>query len=351
MKLDPLTQKLSKHFFLHPSREKTLSAMILGVLCSGNVHHHSLARYVDSPNPKAGLRKVERFFFAEALSPNDYATAIVGLLGFKGKFDLCLDRTNWKFGNKDINYLVLSWRINKKISLPLLFVDLNKAGNSNTAERIDLLEVFNGIFGFHRIKSLMADREFVGKKWFKMLNKTKVSYFIRVKENTKLPWGKSSIQAKRLFHHLKGWQSRLVEKEMYGDTVYFAGTLSKSGELVIIMTNQRLKAKQILNKYRERWSIEELFRKLKTSGFHWENTHMKQSYRLISLLIILGFALLIAYLMGQDDHIPWKKTLNCPLYSIFKQGLINFQFILAKSLTAALYLIITLLERAQNVLF
>lgn len=62
MKLDPLTQKLSKHFSLHPSRQKTLAAMILGVLCSSNVHHQSLARYVDSPKPKAGLRKVERFF-------------------------------------------------------------------------------------------------------------------------------------------------------------------------------------------------------------------------------------------------------------------------------------------------
>lgn len=234
--------------------------------------------------------------------------------------------------------------MNEKISLPLLFVDLNKAGNSNTAERIDLLEEFNEIFGFHRIKSLMADREFIGQKWFKMLNNTKIPYFIRVKENTKLPWGKSSIQAKRLFHHLKGWQSRLVEKEMYGGTVYFAGTLSKSSELVIVMTNQDLKAKQILNKYRERWSIEELFRKLKTSGFHWENTHMKRSERLVSLLIILSFGMLFACLMGKKHKIPWKKTLGCPLYSVFKQGLITLQFLLARSLQLALETLLALLD-------
>lgn len=286
------------------------------------------------------------------MSSKDYAKAIVDLIGFKGKFDLCLDRSNWKFGNKDINYLVLSWRINKKISLPLLFVDLDKAGNSNTAERIDLLEKFNEIFGFHRVNSLMADREFVGQKWFQMLNKNKIPYFIRVKENTLLPWGKTTpIHAKKLFHHLKGRQNRLVEKEMYGSTVYFAGTPSKSGDLVIVMSNQALKASQILNKYRERWSIEELFRKLKTSGFHWENTHMKQSPRLVSLLIILGFGLLIACLMGQDDNIPWKKTLGCSLYSVFKQGLINFQFLLAKSITEAIKTILNLLEKAHYVIF
>jgi hypothetical protein len=36
--------------------------MIFSVLCSKNVHQQSLALYVESPNPKAGLRKVERFF-------------------------------------------------------------------------------------------------------------------------------------------------------------------------------------------------------------------------------------------------------------------------------------------------
>jgi len=36
--------------------------MIFGILCSSNIHHQSLARYLDSPNPKAALRKVERFF-------------------------------------------------------------------------------------------------------------------------------------------------------------------------------------------------------------------------------------------------------------------------------------------------
>lgn len=304
-----------------------------------------------APIPKPPYEELN-VFFQEELSIKDYAKAIVDLIGFTKRFDLCLDRSNWKFGDKDINYLVLSWRINKKISLPLMLVDLNKAGNSNTAERLDLLKAFNEVFGFHRIKSLMADREFVGKKWFELLNKNKIPYFIRVKENTLLPWGKdNSIQVKKLFQHLKWGENRLILKEMYEHSVYFAGTPSKTGELVIVMSNQDLKAKQILDKYRDRWSIEELFRKLKTSGFHWENTHMKKSERLVSLLIILGFGLLIAYLMGQNDNIPWKKTLGCPLYSIFKQGMINFQFLLAHSLNQAIQTVLNLLERAQFLIF
>lgn len=137
-----------------------------------------------------------------------------------------------------------------------MFVELDKAGNSNTTERLDLLSKFNEVFGFHRINSLMADREFIGVKWFNALNKNKIPYFIRVKENTLLPWGKAlSLYAKKFFQHLIMGQNRLIEKDMYGGTVYFAGTFSKSAELVVIMTNQDLKASQILSKYRERWSI------------------------------------------------------------------------------------------------
>jgi len=78
---------------------------------------------------------------------------------------------------------------------------------------------------------------------------------------------------------------------------------------------------------------------------------MKQLERLVSLLIVLSFALLIACVIGCEESIPWKKTLNCPLYSIFKQGLITFQFLLSQSPERAYNTLQILLERAQNVLF
>ena len=63
---------------------------------------------------------------------------------------------------------------------------------------------------------------------------------------------------------------------------------------------------------------------------------MKHSERLVTLLIILSFALLIAFLMGKKDKIPWKKTVGYPLYSVFKQGLINFQFLVAHFVAEAI---------------
>jgi hypothetical protein len=231
-----------------------------------------------------------------------------------------------------------------------MFVDLDKEGNSNTAERLDLLNDFAEVFGFDRINSLTADREFVGNRWFRILNKYKIPYFIRIKQNTLLPWGEESIQTGELFSHLKGYQNRLIEKEMYGSIVSFAGTTSQSGELVIVMSNQPLSASQILAKYLKRWSIEEMFRKLKTSGFHWENTHMTKSARLVTLLIILTFALMFASLVGYGQAIPWKKTLGYPLYSVFKQGLITLQFLLGQSLALATLAMQTALERGDTII-
>ena len=104
------------------------------------------------------------------------------------------------------------------------------------------------------------------------------------------------------------------------------------GELVIVMTNVNVQATKAFETYRKRWSIEELFRKLKTSGFHWENTHMTSPVRLDTLLIILCFGLIIGYLAGLKVRIPWKRTVNAALYSVFKQGLRQLQFWLARGL-------------------
>jgi hypothetical protein len=82
-KLDLLAQKLSKHFSLHPSRQKTLASMIFSALCSNNVHHQSLARYVESPNPKAGLRKVERFFVRKLFPSKNTRTLLLTVLDLK----------------------------------------------------------------------------------------------------------------------------------------------------------------------------------------------------------------------------------------------------------------------------
>ena len=79
-----------------------------------------------------------------------------------------LDRTNWQFGKADLNLLVLGIAY-QGIALPLFWTVLDKAGNSNTAERVALLQRSIDVFGVNQIAALLADREFIGEDWFTWL--------------------------------------------------------------------------------------------------------------------------------------------------------------------------------------
>jgi hypothetical protein len=343
-----LIQKLSEHFSLHPSRLKTLAGLIMGAITSGNVQHPSLSRHVESANVNSAIRKTERFFQKQKLPVANYAKSIVDLIGFSGKMALNIDRTNWKFGKKKINYLVLSWRVSKHFSIPLFFIELDRDGNSSTKERIDIIKLFVETFGIDRMGSLGGDREFIGEKWIRYLMAHKIPFFVRVKENMLVDYDESKSNLRDFFQHLKVGQLRKIEMEVYGQTLVFEGTRSQTGDLVIVMSNQIfLKLGAVLKKYRERWSIEELFRKLKTSGFNWENTHMITPKYLEKLVVILGFATTCVFLMGTLLKIPWRKTVGYPLRSIFRQGFLNVQYFMSQSITQAIDKLDELLSTAK----
>jgi hypothetical protein len=63
---------------------------------------------------------------------------------------------------------------------------LPKRGNSNTQERIALINRFIRLFGLERIESLVADREFVGAEWIAYLNHNHIRYYIRIRNNFKV---------------------------------------------------------------------------------------------------------------------------------------------------------------------
>jgi hypothetical protein len=90
------------------------------------------------------------------------AKFIFALLPKKDSLVLVMDRINWKFGSNNINILMLGVSY-KNIAFPILFKMMDKRGNSNTAERIDLIQKFIHCFGKDCIDCLLADREFVGE--------------------------------------------------------------------------------------------------------------------------------------------------------------------------------------------
>lgn len=98
---------------------------------------------------------------------------------------LIVDRTNWKRGKKNFNLLTIGNAINN-IFMPLHWTQLNKRGNSRTADRKILIEGLKTLTtkAGKTIKGsiLLADRKFIGQQWFEYLLNNQLSFVIRLRE-------------------------------------------------------------------------------------------------------------------------------------------------------------------------
>lgn len=105
---------------------------------------------------------MQRFFSEHWINYNDIAQFVMKLFGFiDTDFYLSLDRTNWKWDKININLQVLAV-VYCGAAILVYCLPLNKRGNSNSRERMALLQRFIDRLGKSRIKGLLADREFIG---------------------------------------------------------------------------------------------------------------------------------------------------------------------------------------------
>ena len=104
---------------------------------------------------------------------------------------------------------------------------LDKKGNSNTPERIDLIKDFIEVFADQKIADLTADREFVGGDWLKyLLSQPMIGFRIRIRVNHCLSNGKNSLPSGIVFAHLKVGQIEIIKrrKKIWGYWVYLGAT-------------------------------------------------------------------------------------------------------------------------------
>ena len=150
------------------------------------------------------MRRIQRFIASYSLDSDLIARFVFNLLPKQDKLTLTIDRTNWKFGQTNINIFMLGI-VYKGVAFPLLFTMLDKRGNSNSQGRIDLINRFTLLFSKEVIESLVADREFVGEKWLEFLNRSNIRYYIRIRSNFKvfLPHKNKEIKASHLFNRFK----------------------------------------------------------------------------------------------------------------------------------------------------
>lgn len=320
------------HFSNHLNLARIrLICLFINALCKvKSVNFSKLSLGFDSTaSGSSNYRRIQRFFKEVDLPLEFVAKFIFALLPQKDSLVLVMDRTNWKFGSNNINILMLGVSY-KNIAFPILFKMMDKRGNSNTAERIDLIQKFIQWFGKDCIDCLLADREFVGDDWFNFLNLNNIRYHIRIRNNFKIycPKKQKEITAWHLFHNLKVGELRHYKQimKMHGEYCYLSGIKTmqegKINYCIIVSFN---KPEESLQYYAKRWQIETLFKAFKTSGFNIEDTHVTHQERLEKLIALVMIAFLWCYKIGDyiDNQIKPIKIKNHGrrAVSVFKLGL------------------------------
>jgi hypothetical protein len=309
-----------------------MAELIAAITRAGTVNLNRLAPHIESDAKTASVhRRLERFFSEVRLNDAEVARATVASLGLCGKpWHLAMDRTNWKLGKTDLNVLVLSVAVNQ-VCVPLLWTVLDKAGNSNTDERIDLMQSFLDTFPNQKLASFAGDREFIGNRWIAWLQQKGIPHVVRLREGMKV------FDAAHAPASITQHAARLKS----GETLALAGDWRigpseaeasppvrivimrlETGELLALAS--RTSPKRALALYRKRWKIESLFGALKTRGFNLEATHMADPAKLSTLIALLTLAAAFACKAGLAlaRCIPIRrKAHGRPARSLFTHGL------------------------------
>lgn len=236
---------------------------------------------------------------------------------------LSIDRTNWEFGGCVFNILMLGV-VHEGVALPLLWVMLDKTGNSNQGERIDLLDDFLSVFPDVEVAYVTGDREFLGYLWIDYLNNTRrLPLRIRVRHSEKFYDGQRELKAQILCSHLQAGQPMVLKnrRRLWGHWLYVAALRLEDGELLVVVRDRQPQG--AIADYAHRWGIETLFGCLKTRGFCLESTHLHDPERLSRLVALLSIALCWAFRVGewvsQQQPILIKKH-GRKARSIFRVG-------------------------------
>lgn len=168
--------------------------------------------FANQAQSASSYKRLIRFFRDFAIDFEAIARTVVSWSQIPEPWTLSLDRTNWCFSTLNINISMLGI-VHEGVAFPVMWTMLDKRGNSNSDERIDLMERFGRVFHNATIHCLTGDREFVGKEWcsFLLLPKA-IPFRLRLRHSDRISSrsGKSHQRGERVFANLAVGEQRVL---------------------------------------------------------------------------------------------------------------------------------------------
>lgn len=321
---------LQEHLHWNRARITFIVAFTLALMKVTTVNLTKVANALSGTARKqSNYRRIQRFFSGFAFDYQAWAEMVLRLVPVEADFVISIDRTNWRFGRFEINILMAAV-VYQGTAYPLVWMLLPKTGSSNTAERTALIERLLSVLPASSIKAIVADREFIGKKWLTTLDAYQLPYYIRIRQNAHVSYRGRRRSARVLFRDLKPGQSRLLRKRrlVYAQEVFVAALRLERDYLIVVSNTGVYEALEV---YRLRWGIEVLFAALKSRGFNFEETHLIDRERIKKLVALLALAFTWAHLVGlwlAEVAPPLIKNHGRLARSLFRSGLDQLQYVL-----------------------
>lgn len=164
-----LLQALDSNLNVNHARLKNLCLLFSAVLLHRTVNLVVLATTCDGKqvSNESRYRRFQDFFQRFKLCLSSVGRIVLnGIPKPSQGYLLAMDRTNWQFGRRDINFLVIAIVVGT-VSIPVVWMVLpkkTKRGNSTAKQRIVSTEALLKLIHAKDIEALTMDREFIGKQ-------------------------------------------------------------------------------------------------------------------------------------------------------------------------------------------
>jgi hypothetical protein len=301
-----LKEVLQAQLNWHGARISFLALFLLALLKVKTVNLSELCLgFGGKALPQSSYKRWQRFFRGFELDEVQLTSLVTSWMQIPGDWVLSLDRTTWKFGRHWHNILTLGI-VHEGVAFPVLWWLLDKKGNSNSDERMRMMETFTKRFPTAVVSYLCADREFIGQAWVRyLLLEPALAFRLRIRGSDQIEHDGKLLAARVVFAHLQiGQAQRLTGTcRVWGYPVAVEALRLDDGDLLVVIAP--VGTQDVVKDYAKRWSIETLFGIFKTRGFCLESTHFTDAERLSKLFALLTLALCWAMQTGLWLH-QWQ---------------------------------------------
>ncbi len=286
---------------------------------------------------RSHYQRIKRWLWQEKATPGIWiqiAKASLSLLG--GQTDcFIIDGSSWKSGGLTYHFLTLSV-LYQGVSVPIWWLELGRLGQSSQWHRQLLIRSALKLLDLQG-KVLLGDREYIGVEWFAALKRAGIGIVIRLRvrdyQTDIEASGKSIAKLENKAKSQLGrvtWQKFTLNEVTY--TFVIVAYRNRTGppgggkeEFLRLITT--LTPAEAVERYKQRYRIESMFKHLKSNGFNLEALHLEYGYkiRLMMAVVVLAYSLAVIYgLVDFKRKVKLKKH-GSPEMSVFRWGLDKWQ--------------------------